>query len=82
MLLKHRARGFSKATVQAYRAKLVESGLAASTVNLRMTALRRLAAEAADNGLLAPETAAAITARQKHAPARRPHRQLVERAAS
>ncbi|HYI94657.1 MAG TPA: site-specific integrase [Bryobacteraceae bacterium] len=53
--------GFSKASVQAYRAKLVESGLAASTINLRMTALRRLAAEAADNGLLAPETATAIT---------------------
>ena len=29
------ASGFSKATVQAYRAQLVESGLASSTVNLR-----------------------------------------------
>ncbi len=54
------ATGFSKATVQAYRAQLVASGLAASTVNLRMTAIRRLAAEAADNGLLAPEAASAI----------------------
>src|SRR5687768_5290204 len=55
------ASGFTKATVQAYRAQLVESGLAASTVNLRMTAIRRMAAEAADNGLLAPEVASAIT---------------------
>jgi len=54
------ATGFSKATVQAYRAQLVASGLAASTVNLRMTAIRRLAAEAADNGLLPPEAASAI----------------------
>ena len=54
------AAGFSKATVQAYRAQLVESGLAPSTVNLRMTAIRRLAAEAADNGLLAPEMASGI----------------------
>jgi integrase len=54
------AAGFSKATVQAYRAHLLEPGLAPSTVNLRMTAIRRLAAEAADNGLLKPETASGI----------------------
>jgi site-specific recombinase XerD len=52
--------GFTKATVQAYRAHLVESGLAASSVNLRMTAIRRLATEAADNGFMAPEVASAI----------------------
>jgi hypothetical protein len=46
--------------VQAYRAELVASGLAPSTVNLRMTAIRRLAAEAADNGSLAPELASGI----------------------
>ena len=42
--------GFTKATVQAYRARLVEQDLAASTINVRMSAIRRLAAEAADNG--------------------------------
>lgn len=51
---------FSKALVQRYARVLAESGLAAATVNLRMTAVRRLAAEAADNDLLAPELAAGI----------------------
>jgi site-specific recombinase XerD len=52
--------GFTKATVQAYRAHLVGLGLAASTINVRLSAIRRLAAEAADNGLMAPELAAGI----------------------
>ncbi|MGH9615010.1 MAG: tyrosine-type recombinase/integrase, partial [Bryobacteraceae bacterium] len=52
--------GFTKATVQAYRARLVEQALAASTINVSMSAIRRLAAEAADNGLMAPELAAGI----------------------
>jgi integrase/recombinase XerD len=52
--------GFSKATVQAFKSQLVVSGLSPSTVNLRLTAVRRLAAEAADNGWLAPEAASAI----------------------
>jgi site-specific recombinase XerD len=54
------ATGFTKATVQAYRAVLVESGLSSSTVNLRMTAIRRLAVEAADNGLMAPDLVSGI----------------------
>ena len=54
------ATGFSKATVQAFKSYLTVSGLSPSTVNLRLTALRRLAAEAADNGWLAPEAASAI----------------------
>ena len=52
--------GFSKASVQAFRAHLVERGLAASTLNLWMTAVRRLAAEAADNSLIKPEIALGI----------------------
>lgn len=44
--------GFQKSTVQAYRALLVEAGLSASTINIRLTAIRRLAQEASDNGLL------------------------------
>jgi site-specific recombinase XerD len=52
--------GFTKATIQTYRSHLIQTGLAASSINLRMTAIRRLAAEAGDNGLLAPEVAAAI----------------------
>lgn len=52
--------GFTKATVQAYKARLVEHALAASTINVRMSAIRRLAAEAADNGFMAAELAAGI----------------------
>jgi site-specific recombinase XerD len=52
--------GLTKATVQRYSQRLAEQGLAASTRNVRITAVRRLAAEAADNGLLAPELAAGI----------------------
>jgi integrase len=54
------AAGFTKATVQAYRTTLEAASLAASSINIRLSALRKLAAEAADNGLLAPEVAAAI----------------------
>lgn len=50
----------NKAAVQRYSLRLAELGLAASTRNVRLTAVRRLAAEAADNGLLAPELAAGI----------------------
>ncbi len=57
----------SKAIVQGFRAHLEETGLAPSSVNLKLTAVRRLAAEAADNGLLAPDLAAGI-ARVKGGP--------------
>jgi integrase len=55
------AAGFTKATVQAYRSALEAAGLAASSINVRLSAIRKLATEAADNGLLAPEVAAAIS---------------------
>jgi site-specific recombinase XerD len=51
---------FCKAVVQEYRAKLETDGLAASTINVRLAAIRKLATEAADNRLLAPELAAGI----------------------
>ena len=51
---------FNKATVQRYRSELESRGLAASSINLRLSAIRKLAAEAGDNGLLAPELAAGI----------------------
>ena len=51
---------FSKALVQQYRAWLVEQNLAPATVNLRLSPLRKLAREMADNGLLSPESAAGI----------------------
>ena len=51
---------FTKATVQAYRAHLEERGLSPSTINVRMAAIRKLAVEAADNGLMDPQLAAGI----------------------
>jgi integrase len=54
------ADGFTRATVQAYRAYLESEGLATSSINVRLSALRRLAVEAADSGLLASDVAAAI----------------------
>jgi hypothetical protein len=51
---------FARPVVQAYRAELERQGLASSTVNVRLAALRKLALEAAENGLLAAETAAGV----------------------
>jgi len=47
--------------VNAWRVTLEARGLGAISVNVRITAVRKLAVEAADNGLLAPEQAAGIT---------------------
>src|SRR5271155_323281 len=52
--------GFTKATVSARRVSLEERGLGSSSIIIRMPAIRKLAAEAADNGLIAPELAAGI----------------------
>src|SRR5271167_3831080 len=52
--------GFTKATVCAWRVALEARGLGAVSINVRITAVRKLAVEAADNGLLAPELAAGI----------------------
>jgi integrase len=52
---------FNKATVQKYRAQLEYKGLAPSSINVRLSAIRRLALEAADNGLLSPDLAAGIS---------------------
>src|SRR5580704_9576581 len=53
--------GFTKATVSAWRVGLEARGLGSVSINVRITAVRKLAVEAADNGLLAPELAAGIT---------------------
>src|SRR6478736_3753631 len=52
--------GFTKATVSAWRVSLEARSLGSSSIIIRMSAIRKLAAEAADNGLLAPELAAGI----------------------
>jgi site-specific recombinase XerD len=53
--------GFTKATVSAWRVALEARGLGSVSINVRITAVRKLAVEAADNGLLEPELAAGIT---------------------
>jgi site-specific recombinase XerD len=49
-----------KATVQAFKAHLQGLGLAPSSVNLQLSAVRKLAGEAADNGLIDGTLAVAI----------------------
>lgn len=52
--------GFTKALVSAWRVSLEARGLGSVSINVRITAVRKLAVEAADNGLLAPDLAAGI----------------------
>jgi len=51
---------FNKTVVTRYRIYLEEQLLAPGTINVRLAAVRRLAYEAADAGLLSPELAAGI----------------------
>src|ERR1039458_4483390 len=53
--------GFTKATGSAWRVALEARELGSVSINVRITAVRKLAVEAADNGLLAPALAAGIT---------------------
>jgi len=53
--------GFTKTTVSAWRVSLEDRRLRSSSIIIRTSAIRKLAAEAADNGLLAPELAAGIS---------------------
>ncbi|HXJ38858.1 MAG TPA: tyrosine-type recombinase/integrase [Bryobacteraceae bacterium] len=55
-----RPAGFTKATVTAWRVSLEARKLGPISINVRITAVRKLAVEAADNGLLAPELASGI----------------------
>lgn len=52
----------SKVVVQRYAAELREAGMAPSSINQRLSAIRKLAAEAADNGALDPQVANGIRA--------------------
>ncbi|HXZ40850.1 MAG TPA: hypothetical protein VEG68_08915 [Terriglobales bacterium] len=51
---------FNKTVVARYRISLEQRHYAPSTINLRLAAVRRLAYEAADCGLLSPDLAAGI----------------------
>src|SRR5215210_6238315 len=52
----------NKAVVQRYTAELRDAGLAPSSVNQRLSAIRKLALEASDNGALDPQVASGIRA--------------------
>ena len=51
---------FNRTVVLRYRIFLEQRPLAPTTINLRLAAVRRIAYEAADSGLLSPELAAGI----------------------
>jgi len=51
---------FNRSVVLRYRFFLEQKNLAPSTINVRLAAVRRLAYEASDSGLLSPELAAGI----------------------
>ena len=51
---------FNKTVVTRYRIFLEQANYASSTINLRLAAVRRLAYEASDAGLLSPDLAAGI----------------------
>lgn len=52
----------NKAVVQRYAAELRDAGMSSSSVNQRLSAIRKLALEAADNGALDPQIASGIRA--------------------
>lgn len=52
--------GLNKDTVNGWKAALVERGLSAASVNLKLAAVRKLAFEAAENAALDQQTAGAI----------------------
>ncbi len=51
---------FNKTVVTRYRISLEQAHYAPATINLRLAAVRRLAYEAADSGLLSPDLAAGV----------------------
>lgn len=53
--------GFTRATVQSYKQTLIAQGLSPATINLRICAIRRLTAEAADSGVVDENTASGIS---------------------
>src|SRR5215475_5005271 len=63
--------GLSRAIVQQYRGVLESAGLAPPSINLRLSAIRKLAAEAAENDLLDRSVAQGIVSTQRRLPTRR-----------
>ena len=57
-LCANRSQGLSRALVMEYRAAMLEKKLSASTVNVRLSAVRKLIGEAQRNGIIGAEEAA------------------------
>ena len=57
-LCANRSQGLSRALLMEYRAAMVEKKLSASTVNVRLSAVRKLVSEAQRNGIIGAEEAA------------------------
>jgi hypothetical protein len=55
----------NRTVVLRFRLHLESLGLAAATINQRLVAVRRLAYQAADSGLLSPELADSMAARNR-----------------
>ena len=53
-------RPISRQLFQQYRAEMVDTGLGASTINVRLSGVRKLVKEARENGLIDPSNAARI----------------------
>lgn len=53
--------GLSKALIQRYKAHLGEAGMGAPAINQRLSAIRKLATEASDNGLIPEQIANGIS---------------------
>jgi site-specific recombinase XerD len=49
--------GFTKANINAYRESMLQAGKSRSSINQALSAIRKLASEAADNGLVPPTLA-------------------------
>jgi site-specific recombinase XerD len=58
--LRQTGRALDKSAVNAYKAQLEQRELSPSTINVRLAAVRKLAGEAADNGMLDPVLAAGV----------------------
>ena len=57
-LCANRSQGLSRALLMEYRAAMLEKKLSASTVNVRLSAVRKLIGEAQRNGIIDAEEAA------------------------
>lgn len=57
---RHSQAGFNRALVQAFVRDLMDHGMRAGSINLRLITIRRLAQEATDNGMLDPWVASGI----------------------